>query len=69
MAKAALSEDVFKSLMEKWGLELCTDVHVRLKGGAREYATITIEKILTQSEADDLAEALGDYYLVKRDEA
>ena len=69
MAKAALSEDVFKPLLEKWGLELCTGFHVTLKAGVREYAAITIEKLLTQSEADDLTEALGDYYLVKRDES
>ena len=66
--RVAQSNNVMQSLLEKWGIKMATDVQVVIKFEPSNYAMVTIEKLLTQSEADDLEEALGDYYLVKRDE-
>ena len=67
--RVATSNNVMQPLLEKWGIKMATDVQVVIKFEPNSYAMVTIEKLLSQSEADDLAEALGDYYLVKRDEA
>jgi hypothetical protein len=64
--RAETSNSVMRPLLEKWGIKLGTDVQVVMRFEPGDLAKVTIEKILTKSEADDLTEALGDYYLVKR---
>ena len=67
--RVAMSNNVMQPLLEKWGIKMATDVQVAIRFEPNSFAMVTIEKLLTQSEADDLTEALGDYYLVKRDES
>lgn len=61
----AKSNDLMRPLLEKWGVKLGSNVQVVLKFEPGGFAMVTIEKYLSQSEADDLSAALGDYHLVK----
>ena len=66
MTKLAVSDSIAKVILEKWGVKLADRLSLTICMNPDSMVTANISKILTQDEADDLAEVLGEYYLVKR---
>ena len=64
--KPSLSDEIVIDLLKKWGIKMGTGMELSIQLPPGAFATVTITKLLAESEMKDLAEALGVYYLVKQ---
>lgn len=66
MSRIALSNSVSKVILEKWGVKLANHLSLTIDMNPDSVVTVTISKILSQVEANDVMNVLGEYVLVKR---
>ena len=67
MSNFAISEDVAKKLLDKWGITNCCKLELRIIMEPDAVVKMTVIKYLTTSEVDDITEALQEYHLVKNE--
>ena len=66
MSNLAISDDVVKLILEKWGVKLCSNMEINIYMEPNEAVKVSMSKYVTDTELEDVMNVLGDYYLVKR---
>lgn len=66
MAHVAISDNIAKTILDKWGIKLSNKLSLTIDMNSDSIVNTTISKVLTQDGADDVANVLDEYYLVKQ---